>query len=240
MCGKIWKNMAKNYFSWILPVRNEADSLPQLIREIVKVMGQKKFEILAINDGSVDHTLTTLTSLTSHIPQLNIINLASHQGKWTALMAGFRKASGQIIITSDSDLQDDPKELPKLLKLINSHDLVSGLRSVRLDPLYKVIISRLGNLLASILSGHQFKDLNAPFKVYRRETLDKLPLHGSLIRFSLLFAKNLGYKVVEIPIKHRPRIYGQSKFGIVKYLRILYDLVLVLLLFQGSGRLTKK
>ena len=225
--------MNKVYYSWILPIYNEALSLPQLIREISQVMKGREYEIIAVDDGSKD-------PLNFQIPRLKVIHLNTHQGKWAALQAGFKAASGQIIITSDSDLQDDPKEAKKLLKKLDQgFDLVSGWRKIRFDPLYKVVISRLGNLLVSILAGHHFKDLNSPFKAIRREVLDSLPKEGSLLRFSLLFAKRLGYKVFEVPITGRPRIYGSSKFGLVKYLRILYDLILVLLLFTGSGRLKK-
>lgn len=227
-------------YSWVLPIFNEAKSLPQLLSEIKKTMEGKKFEIVAVDDGSKDNTLTTLKSLTSQIPQLKIISLKSRQGKWMAILTGFDATKGQIIITLDSDLQDNPIEVKKLLhKLDQGYNLVSGWRKERFDPSYKIIISRLGNWLASILSGKHFKDLNSPFKVYKREVLDNLPLQGSLIRFTMLFAHKLGYKVVEIPIDHRPRLYGKSKFGIVKYLRIIYDLTLILLLFSGSGKIKK-
>lgn len=228
-------------YSFILPIKNEALSLPQLIKEIKQVMKGKDYEIIAINDASTDNTLTTLKALNSLIPQLNIIQSTSHQGKWTALSVGFKASEGQIIITLDSDLQDDPAEFPKLLKKLNQgYDLVSGWRKVRYDPTYKVWISRLGNLLASFLTGHHFKDLNSSFKVYRRHIIDKLPTQGSLLRFSMLFADKLGYRVAEVAINHRPRLYGKSKFGVVKYLRIIYDLILVMLLFSGSGRLKKR
>lgn len=225
-------------YSWILPIRNEAQSLPQLIAEISRVMRGKNFEIIAVNDASSDPSLTSLTTLTTLTPQLKLISFKLQQGKWATLRAGFEAAKGQIIITSDSDLQDDPAQLSKLLKKINSdYDLVSGLRQTRHDPFYKVIISHLGNWLASALTGHKFRDLNSSFKVYKRAVLNEIPKQGSLIRFSMLFAERLGYKVAEVPIHHRPRLYGNSKFGVIKYLRIIYDLILILLLFSGSGRI---
>ena len=249
-------------YSWILPVRNEAQSLPQLIAEISRVMrsiilserSESKdlsFEIIAVNDASTDTSLTTLTSLTrpersrrtTLTPQLRLINFKFQQGKWAALRAGFMKAKGQIIITSDSDLQDDPKEVGKLLNKLaqtpslQGYDLVSGTRVIRFDPFYKILISKLGNFLISTLTKRAFHDLNSSFKVYRREILDKIPKEGSMLRFSMLFAQKLGYKVAEVPINHRPRLFGKSKFGIVKYLRIIYDLILILLLFSGSGRI---
>lgn len=233
-------------YSWILPVRNEAQSLPQLIVEISQVMRNKSWEVIAINDASTDSSLTTLKSFTlnrsgSGLTPLKVLSFSFPQGKWAALKAGFEAARGEIIITSDSDLQDDPKEIKKLLdKLNQGYDLVSGARMKRFDPFYKVFISKLGNFLVSKLTGKKFKDLNSSFKVYRKEVLDQIPKQGSLIRFSMLFAHRLGYKVAEVPINHRPRVYGKSKFGIVKYLRIIYDLILVMLLFSGSGRINKK
>ncbi|MDP3973338.1 MAG: glycosyltransferase family 2 protein [Candidatus Daviesbacteria bacterium] len=233
-------------YSWILPIKNEAESLPQLLEEITQVMRDKKYsskgrpasgwEIIAVNDASTDSSLSILKSFTA----VKILTFASPQGKWAALKAGFEAAQGQIIITSDSDLQDDPNEMRKLLTKFNQgYDLVSGWRKTRQDIFYKVWISNLGNKFASILNGHRFHDLNSPFKIYQREVLENIPQEGSLLRFSNLFAKKLGYKVSEVPIIHRPRLYGRSKFGIVKYLRIIYDLFLVMLLFTGSGRLKK-
>lgn len=228
-----------SFYSLIIPVKNEASSLPQLFQEIKKAMGKREFEIIAVDDASTDTSRTTLTSLTSQTPQLKIVHFNLPQGKWAALRAGFSQAMGNIIITMDSDLQDDPSQLPKLLnKLDSGYDLVSGWRKIRHDPLYKVLISRLGNLLASTLTKQHFYDLNSPFKVYKREVLENLPNMGSMMRFSMLFAQRLGYKVCEVPINHRPRTFDKSKFGVVKYLRIIYDLILVLLLFSGSGRLT--
>lgn len=227
-------------YSWILPIKNEVNSLPQLIDEISESMHSKNFEIIAVNDASTDNSAKIIKKLTKEFPQLKIVNFKIHQGKWQAIAAGFRKSKGQIIITLDSDLQDDPRQFPKLLKKLNEgYDLVSGLREERQDLAYKVFISRLGNKLASFLTGRLFKDLNSPYKVYRREVLENLPKHGSLLRFTMIFASELGYKVAEVPVIHRPRLYGKSKFGLVKYVRILYDLILVLLLFSGSGRLRK-
>lgn len=228
-------------YSWIIPIRNESKSLNQLFLEISQVMRRESFEIIAINDASEDNTLTTLKSLASQIPQLKLIHLKSHQGKWTALSLGIKASGGNLIITIDSDLQDNPKEFRKLLaKLKQGYDLVSGWRKVRFDPIYKVLISKVGNFLVSALTKETFHDLNSPFKVYKREVLENLPKQGSLLRFSMLFADRLGYKVAEVPVNHRPRLYGKSKFGIIKYVRILYDLILTLLLFSGSGRIYKK
>ena len=230
-------------YSWVIPIKNESEALPRLIDEIKNMMVRagKSYEIVAVNDASEDNTKKVLENLSKNFPQLRTINFPRHQGKWTALREGIKAAEGEIIITSDSDGQDKPSEVKKLLEqLENGYDLVSGWRKVRHDPFYKILISKIGNYLISILTKKDFKDLNSPFKVYRKEVLAAIPKEGSLLRFSMLFAYKLGFRIREIPITHRPRIYGKSKFGIIKYLRILYDLLLVYLLFSGSGRLTPR
>lgn len=227
-------------YSWILPIYNEAESLPRLIKSIEAALPSSATEIIAVNDASFDLTAQILDDLARGKPYLKIITFSSHLGKWAALQAGFSQAVGQAVITIDADLQNVPEEAPKLLaKLAEGYDIVSGARLVRHDPGYKIFISRIGNFLSSTLTGKHFKDLNSPFKVYRPTVLASLPKEGSLLRFSLLFAHKLGYRVAEVPVTHRPRRYGRSKFGLVKYIRIIYDLMLIILLFTGSGRLTK-
>ncbi len=227
-------------YSWILPVKNEADSLPQLIKEIVAIMQGKNYEIIAVNDASTDKTRQVLSKLKVKSQKLIVIDSKKHIGKWLALHKGFKEASGDVIITSDSDLQDNPKEVKKLIaKLNQGYDVVSGERRKRQDSWYKIAISKLGNWLVSKALNKKFEDINSPFKVYRKEVINRLPFHGTLLRFSMLFAYKQGFRAVEVPVIHRIRLYGKSKFGIVKYLRILYDLTLILLLFSGSGRITR-
>lgn len=233
------------HYSWILPIWNEVSSLPQLVDEIARVMRGKSYEIVAVDDGSTDETKRVLLGLarrrTHRIPFVHLILLflPSHLGKWAALRAGLTRARGDILITLDADLQDDPNEAMKLIeKLKEGYDLVSGWRRDRKDSLYKIVISRMGNSLVSLLFGRQYHDLNAPMKAFRQSILAHLPHEGSLFRFSLLFADQLGFKTIEVPIRHHPRIYGRSKFGLIKYLRILYDLLLIRLLFTGSSRLS--
>lgn len=207
-------------YSVILPIRNEEASLPELFDEIEKAFAQKKYEIIAVDDAS---------------------GRADHFGKWEALRTGIAYAAGSIIITMDSDLQDDPRELSKLLaKLNDGYDVVSGWRKNRQDPRYKVVLTTLANTIISWLTGYQFHDFSSAMKVYRKEALEELPKEGSLLRYSFLLAHTLGLRIVEVPVMHRPRLYGQSKFGIVKYFRIFYDLVLIFLLFSGSGRLSHR
>lgn len=223
-------------YSWIVPIRDEAQALSLLLGEITNVMASKQFEVIIVNDGSTDGSNTALVKLSHKIPQLRTVHFTHPRGKWEALRTGISKSDGHIIITTDGDLQDDPAEVIKLLKKFHQgFDLVSGWRTKRQDPWYKVAISKFGNAAISMVTHHRFHDLNSPLKVFRRSVLMDLPRDGSLFRFSLLFALKMGYRVAEVPVCHRPRRYGRSKFGIVKYLRILYDLFLILLLFSGSG-----
>jgi glycosyltransferase involved in cell wall biosynthesis len=232
----------KTIYSIIIPSRNEGESLKELFPQITKVMkNYRPYEILIIDDGSKDASGSILKNLSQKDKHLKVITFSTQQGKWAGLVAGLKKSQGSIIITLDGDLQDDPKELPKLLAKFNQkYDLVSGWRKTRQDPIYKVLVSNLGNNLISLLYNKNFHDLNSPFKVYRREVFENLPRAGTMLRFGMLFASIQGYRVVEIPVKHRARLYGKSKFGMIKYIRILYDLVLVALLFSGSGRIQKK
>lgn len=228
-------------YSWILPIRNEARSLPQLIDEIRQAMSGKRCQIVAVDDASSDRTLAVLKDLRRKLADIKIIHFSFPRGKWAALRCGIQQARGKVLITSDADLQDDPKGVSKLIeKLGQGFDLVSGWRTSRQDLWYKVAISRLGNAVISIVTHHCFHDLNSPFKVFRRRVVLDLPLEGSLFRFSLLFAECMEYKIAEVPIAHRSRRFGKSKFGPIKYIRILFDLFLVLLLFSGSGRLYRE
>ncbi len=235
------KHKSKIIFSWLLPVKDEADSLPQLIKEINQAMKNQNYEIIAVDDASQDVSLQTLKKLQKSSKNLKVFHFPKQLGKWAALNYGFNQSMGSLIITLDSDLQDNPAEVEMLLKVLvdNQCDLVSGWRIKRQDPFYKVFISQMGNNLVSKLTGKSFKDLNSPLKIYKREIFESLPRSGALLRFSLLFAQKLSYKFIEIKVQHRPRIYGHSKFGLVKYLRIIYDLILIQLLFSGSGSLKR-
>lgn len=227
-------------YSWILPIRDEARSLPQLIREIGAVMARDRYEVICVDDGSRDSTDRTLKRLRRNHSPLRILSFRDPVGKWAALDRGIRSARGGIIITIDADLQDDPREVRVLLRMVQKgYDLVSGWRRPRHDPVMIVTLSRLGNWLVSRVTRRAYHDLNSPMKVYRRAVLDHLPRVGTLLRFSLLFADELGFCTIEVPVVHRPRRWGTSKFGTRKYLRIFYDFLLVRLLFWGSGGIRK-
>jgi glycosyltransferase involved in cell wall biosynthesis len=230
--------MQKPIYSIIIPVRNEAESLPQLCMELSHAMHGKSYEIIAVDDTSTDGSLEALRSSSKRL-SIQIIPMPHHEGKWAALRTGMARARGSVIITMDADLQDDPQQLPKLIAQMNTgkYAVVSGWRKNRQDPAYKTFLTRTANIGISILTRHRFHDFSSPMKLYQKKFLTEIPKEGSMIRYSFLLAYRLGLPITEVPIIHRKRIYGQSKFGVIKYARILYDLVLLSLLFRGSGKL---
>lgn len=218
-------------YSWVIPVQDEAQSLEILLSEIKRASSGKRAEIIAVNDGSTDGSAQILGSYSNHHPPIRLIHHRFPHGKWAALSTGIKNASGDVIITIDADLQDNPLEVSKLIEpLCRGYDIVSGWRTNRQDVWYKKWVSHLGNWYLSQLSGIRFHDLNSPFKVYRARVLPAIISSDSLFRFSLLRAYQLGYRITETPIAHRPRLFGTSKFGIAKYAQILLDLIL----FQRS------
>lgn len=233
--------MKRPFYSIILPVRDESANLARLMDEIRSGMHGKTYEIIAVDDASRDASCRVLKNLIKSNPRLQIIHMSHHSGKWAALRAGIQEAKGNVIITMDADLQDDPKELTKFISYIaRGYDIVSGWRKYRHDTFYKVQLTILANVVLSRMTGRVFHDFASPMKIYRKAALEQLPQEGALLRYSMLMAHQLRLRTIEIPVSHRPRQYGTSKFGVMKYFRILYDLMLILLLFSGSGRLTQR
>ena len=220
--------------SIILPCYNEEKSLPILFKEIEAVMNSLgiKYEIIAIDDGSKDNTFAVLSKLKRKFKQLKIIKHRGNWGKSTALQNGFDKAVGEIIITMDSDLQDNPKEIPRFLKkLEEGYDLVSGWKKNRHDPIHFVIMSRiLNNFLIPTLTGLTIHDTNCGFKAYRKEVAKSLNLYGELYRYIPVIVSKDNYKVGEISVDHRPRKYGISKYGFSKNIKGLVDLFTIIFL----------
>lgn len=212
--------------SIVIPAFNEADSLQILIQKTKNVLEQtsKSYEIIIIDDGSTDKTLNILTPLSEKFKNLKIISLMKNYGKSQALDIGFKKTSGEIIITMDADLQDDPEEIPNLIKKIDEgYDLVSGWKKQRKDPLSKIIPSRVFNFILSRLSGLKLHDFNCGIKAYRRKVIATLNIYGGMHRFIPIFAHWKGFNVTEIAVRHYPRLYGASKFGGERMLKGLFD-----------------
>lgn len=231
-CGTI-RSVAKQTLSFVIPAKNEEDSVNKLYRQIADKVGTLglDFEIIFIDDGSTDSTFSRLENLHKEDSRVKVIRFRGNWGKSAALQAGFDHASGDVIFTMDADLQDNPDEIPAFLdKLEEGYDLVSGWKKTRHDPWHKVIPSRILNWITRKLTKTELHDINCGFKAYRKEVVENLNLYGELYRFIPIFAAKLNYKVAEIPIEHRKREHGKSKFGIERNIKGFLDLVTIVFL----------
>lgn len=223
--------------SVIVPLFNEEGSLKELYRRISNTLKKEKFEIIFVDDGSFDGSGDIIENIVVEDKKVKLITFKKNRGKSAALMAGFRKAEGEILVTLDADLQDRPEEIPRLLdKLNEGHDLVSGWKKERKDPLLFVFFSRLFNYVVGLASNVKLHDINCGLKVYRREIVRNLNLYGDLYRFIPLLEAREGYKVAEITVAHDSRKYGKSKYGLSKFYKGFFDLFTILFLINFKSR----
>ena len=214
--------------SFVIPILNERDSLTQLTDEIVKNTGGRSYEIIYMDDGSRDGSFDLLSSMAKSNPAIRIVKFRRNFGKAAALQYGFRLARGKIVFTLDGDLQDDPAEIPNFLaKLDEGFDLVSGWKKKRHDPWHKVLPSRLFNFITARAFRLKLRDYNCGFKAYRQPLVKELNIYGEMHRYIPALANALGYRVGEIPVQHRKRTHGRSKYGMERYLRGFFDLMTV-------------
>jgi hypothetical protein len=216
--------------SVITPVLDEAESLPQLYRELDAVAAQEGYDlqIIFVDDGSQDATWSTIEGLAAADQRVLGIRFRRNFGKTAALAAGFDAAVGERIITLDADLQDDPAEIPRLLaKLDEGYDLVNGWKRHRYDPLPKVLASRGFNWLVRGATGVKLHDHNCGVKCMKRELIHELKLFSDFHRFIPVLAAARGFRVTEIVVHHRPRAHGASKYGISRIVKAMLDLMLV-------------
>jgi len=216
--------------SVIIPVLDEAESLPALVRELNGVAETHgyKLQTIIVDDGSKDGTWTVIEQLAAEDSRILGIRLRRNFGKAAALSAGFHAADGDRIVTIDGDLQDNPAEIAKLLeKLDEGYDVVSGWKRERFDPWHKVLPSRVFNWLVSRLMGVHLHDHNCGLKAYRREVMHEIRLYGELHRFVPVLAAAKGFRVGEVVVAHRPRKFGQSKYGVSRLSKGLLDLITV-------------
>lgn len=219
--------------SVVIPLYNEEESLTILAEKIINEFKDSKlsYEICFIDDGSTDESLKILKELNKKYSQIRIISFRKNYGKSAALSEGFKIAKGKIIITMDADLQDDPAEIPNLIKKMNSgFDLVSGWKKKRRDPFIKKVTSRFFNFITSILTGIKIHDFNCGLKAYRMEVSKEIPVYGELHRYLPVIAHWRGFKVTEVIVKHHPREYGKTKFGLERFFNGFFDLLTVLFL----------
>ena len=221
----------KQLISIIIPVFNESESIGYLLDEVVNVMHSNKisFEVVVVNDGSQDSTSNVLDELTIRIKELSIISLRKNYGQTAAMAAGFDNSNGEIVITLDGDLQNDPNDIPILISHINDgYDLICGWRYDRKDKLInRRIPSKIANKLIANVTGLKLHDYGCSLKAFKKEILDDMKLYGELHRFLPVLANIEGAKIKEIKVNHRSRKYGSSKYGIDRTFRVLMDLLTV-------------
>lgn len=217
--------------SVVIPLFNEAESLPELHAWIQRVMTANKFsyEIIFVNDGSTDTSWQVIEDLAAKDPHVHGIKFRRNYGKSPALYCGFKRAQGNVVITMDADLQDSPDEIPGLYDMITrqGYDLVSGYKKKRYDPLSKTIPTKLFNATARWISGvHNLHDFNCGLKAYRRDVVKNIEVYGEMHRYIPYLAKNAGFdKIGEKVVHHQARKYGRSKFGINRFFNGYLDLL---------------
>lgn len=222
----------------VIPVYNEEESLAELYRQIAAVVEARSYdaEILFVDDGSTDGSWPLIESLAASDARIFGIRFRRNFGKAAALDAGFQAASGEIVITMDADLQDDPAEIPGFLAILaEGKDVVSGWKKIRHDPWHKVIPSRIFNAMIGALTGVRLHDHNCGMKAYRREIFDEVALYGEMHRFIPVLAAARGYRVGEKVIAHRKREFGKSKYGFNRFIKGFLDLLTVKFI-TGYGR----
>ena len=219
------------YLSVVVPIFNEVESIPALIENITTTLNESEmsYEIICIDDGSVDGSVEILRELTEKYEQLKAVILRRNYGQTPAMAAGFAQARGKIIVTLDGDLQNDPVDIPRLLsKLEEGYDLVSGWRYNRQDDnLTRLLPSKIANQLIGWVTGVKLHDYGCSLKAYRAELIADLNLYGELHRFLPALAYIEGAKITEIPVQHHARIYGKSKYGLGRTFRVLMDLLTI-------------
>lgn len=236
------------YLSVVVPVYNEYENIPLLYDEVVKALKDiNDWELILVNDGSKDNSLEALKELaakdTRHV---KVIGLRRNFGQTAAIAAGIDHASGEIIVLMDADLQNDPSDIPAMLdKLNEGYDLVSGWRKNRQDNLLRTFPSKIANRLICRVTGVHLHDYGCTLKAYRREVIKGFRLYGEMHRFIPAYADSFGARIVEMPVKHHPRIHGQAKYGLERTMKVLLDLFTVkflssyadkpIYLFGGTG-----
>lgn len=226
--------------SVVIPLYDEAENVVPLVRELGDVLDAIacSAEIVVVDDGSTDGSFAHLVALQAEEPRLRIVRLARNYGQTAAMAAGIAEARGEVLVTMDADRQNDPHDIPTLLDALGDDiDVVHGWRHQRQDPwLSRRLPSRLANGLISWATGTHLHDYGCTMRVMRTALAKELPLYGELHRFIPALAANLGARVIEMPVRHRPRTAGRSKYGIGRAVRVVLDLVTVKFLSGFSTR----
>jgi len=216
--------------SVIIPLYNEEESISELADSVKNAFSKLNYdyEIIFVDDGSTDKSYEIIKDINVRDNKVHCIKFRRNYGKSAALAAGFKKAKGDIVITMDADLQDDPEEIPELIEKINSgYDLVSGWKKIRHDPFIKKHTSKFFNFSTSVISGVRLHDFNCGLKAYKKDVIKSVQIYGELHRFIPAMAHLSGFKVTEKIVKHHPRKYGKTKFGFSRFLNGFFDLLTV-------------
>lgn len=226
--------------SIIIPVCNEEENIPDLVRSLTAALAEieTEYEVIFIDDGSTDNTFTVLKGIHKEEDCIKIIRFRRNFGQTAAISAGFDYSHGDVIITMDGDLQNDPEDILVLLKKINEgYDVVSGWRVERKDPFFtKKLPSKISNWLASKLTGVELHDFGCTLKAFRREVVDQVNLYGEMHRYIPALASWSGISIAEVKVRHHPRQYGRSKYGIARLMRGMLDLITITFLLSYSTK----
>jgi glycosyltransferase involved in cell wall biosynthesis len=225
--------------SIVIPLFNEGPSLFELHGKLSHVLNRLRLraEIIFVDDGSTDDSFAKLRQLQQRDRRVRAIQFRRNYGKAAALAAGFARAQGRQIVTMDADLQDDPEEIPHLLHELNKgYDLISGWKKRRHDKFTKRLASKIFNTVTSLMTGVRLHDINCGLKAYRREVTDNIHVYGQLHRYLPVLAQKEGFRIGEAEVRHHPRKYGKSKFGLSRYTSGFFDLLTVLFLTRYTRR----
>ena len=216
--------------SVVVPLYNETESLPLLTAQLSRVLNSldRSSEIIYVDDGSTDDSLITLKDLQQDYPRVRLIRFARNAGQSAALAAGFRAARGKVVITLDADLQNDPADIPKLMDKIEQYDCVCGVRMNRHDEFLRKVSSWVANAMRNAVLKDQMEDIACGLKVFRKTYLDRIPMFNGMHRFLPTLVRMHGGSVAEVRIRHRPRLYGKTKYNIRnRILRAFTDMLAV-------------
>jgi glycosyltransferase involved in cell wall biosynthesis len=216
--------------SVVVPVFNEEGNLPVLIPKLMEVLKGigLSYEMIFVDDGSSDGSRKILKEMASQYPFLRVLRLKENRGLSTALVAGMREARGEKIVTLDSDLQNDPADIPRLLEYLDRYDMATGWRQKREDTWLKKISSKIGNAVRNWLSGEAIQDSACTLRAFKKECVKEVPVFNGMHRFLSTLVKMKGYRIIEVPVSHYPRKFGKSKYNIRnRMVRSFIDLLAV-------------
>src|SRR4030043_970099 len=216
--------------SVVVPVFNEEGNLPVLIPTLVEVLKGlgRSYEMIFVDDGSADGSRRVLREMASQYPLIKVLRLKENRGLSTALVAGMREARGKKIVTLDSDLQNDPADIPRLLEYLDRYDMATGWRQERQDQWLKRMSSKIANAVRNGVSGESIQDSACTLRAFKKECFEEIPLFNGMHRFFSTLVKMEGYRIVEVSVSHHPRKFGKSKYNIRnRMVRSFIDLLVV-------------